>query len=227
MNQDYGLCSAWCVWLNYQVPDQISKEDYNKSIKKVNTITTYNDLVYFWQESPFTDPHYFLVYEAHPHQNTWPEYPFPHLRFQIDDSTHNINAINYFREGINPTWEDPNNQHGGRLVFQIDKAIENYKEIYEWLIFYFLGESESCAEDINGIRFISNRHNNMFKYHYRVEVWTKFNSKDEDKVVSFRGTFVKDFFTSFFVNNPKFQEDFKPMFKNNEEKEVKVDEEKK
>jgi hypothetical protein len=66
----------------------------------------------------------------------------------------------------------------------------------------------------------------MFKYHYRVEVWTKFSAKDEEKALNFRDTFVKDFFNSFVVNNPKFQ-DFKPMFKNNEEKEAKADEEKK
>lgn len=94
-----------------------------------------------------------------------------------------ISAINFFREGINPTWEDPNNKFGGRLIFQIDKDNEKYQEIYEWLIFYFLGESESCAEEINGIRFISHRGNVQFKYHYRVEVWTKFNLSEENKVV--------------------------------------------
>jgi hypothetical protein len=142
--------------------------------------------------------------------------PFVKLSFDIEGETKNISAINYFREGINPTWEDPNNEQGGRLMFQIDKDVDKYQEIYEWLIFYFLGESESCAEDINGIRFISHRPNTLFKFHYRVEVWTKFNLKDEAKVELFRDTFVKDFFNSFLVNNPKLK-NFKPTFRNNEE----------
>lgn len=140
---------------------------------------------------------------------------FCYPRFDIEGTTRNISAINYFREGINPTWEDPNNKYGGRLIFQIDKDVDKYQEIYEWLIFYFLGESESCAEDINGVRFISHKSNNVFKYHYRVEVWTKFSLKEQEKVELFRDTFVKDFFHSFLANNPKLQ-NFKPSFKSNE-----------
>lgn len=46
--------------------------------------------------------------------------------FEIDGVTRNISAINYFREGISPTWEDLNNKYGGRLIFQIDKDIDKY-----------------------------------------------------------------------------------------------------
>jgi hypothetical protein len=45
----------------------------------------------------------------------------------MDNSIKNINAINYFREGIAPTWEDPNNKFGGRLIFQIDKEVDRYQ----------------------------------------------------------------------------------------------------
>jgi hypothetical protein len=60
------------VWLNYQVPEElINKVDYHDYLNKVNTITTYNDLAYYWQESPFKDPHEFLVYETQPNFNNY------------------------------------------------------------------------------------------------------------------------------------------------------------
>lgn len=52
------------------------------------------------------------------------------FRYEIDGKNRSINAVNYFREGINPTWEDENNKFGGRLIFQIDKEIENFQEVY-------------------------------------------------------------------------------------------------
>lgn len=90
------------------------------------------------------------------------------FRYEIEGKSRIISAINYFREGINPTWEDPNNKYGGRLIFQIDKEVDKFEEIYEWLVFYFLGESESCAEDINGIRFISHRASHILQWHFKV-----------------------------------------------------------
>jgi hypothetical protein len=57
-SQNYNLCSPWCVWLNYQPPeDKTIQVDYNEYLKKIHTITTYNDLAYYWQESPFRDVH--------------------------------------------------------------------------------------------------------------------------------------------------------------------------
>ena len=65
MNQNYYLCSPWCVWLNYQVPEELAnKVNYNDYLKKVHTIITYNDLAYFMQESRFKDLHDILVIEG-------------------------------------------------------------------------------------------------------------------------------------------------------------------
>jgi hypothetical protein len=63
MQDNSLLCSPWCVWLNFQVPKGLSKEDYMKYLKKVHTITSYNDLAYFWETSIFRDVKNFLVYE--------------------------------------------------------------------------------------------------------------------------------------------------------------------
>ena len=97
-----------------------------------------------------------------------------------------VNSINFFKKDIKPSWEDEANKNGGRLVFQIEKSQENFQEIYEALVFYFLGGDYDNSETINGIRFISSNPNNIMKFFYRVEIWTNFDSEAIDKVTAFR-----------------------------------------
>lgn len=47
--------------------------------------------------------------------------------YVVDEKERKINAINYFRDGIEPTWEDVNNSKGARLIFQIDSAELKHK----------------------------------------------------------------------------------------------------
>lgn len=77
------------------------------------------------------------------------------FRYEIDGMYRNINAVNYFKIGIDDMWQDPQNGKGGRIVFQIDKDSQKYEETYQWIIFYFLGNSNEQSQDINGIRIIS------------------------------------------------------------------------
>ena len=49
------------------------------------------------------------------------------FRFEIEGEKKFISAINYFREGIDPTWEDSKNKFGGRLIFQIDKDNDKHQ----------------------------------------------------------------------------------------------------
>jgi hypothetical protein len=53
----------------------------------------------------------------------------PH-RYEINGSFKKINSIEFFRKGIEPKWEDEQNQKGGRFIFQVPKNQQNKKEIY-------------------------------------------------------------------------------------------------
>lgn len=87
MNQNYYLCSPWCVWLNFQVPESAAGiVNYNDYLKKVHTITTYNDLAYYLQESLFKDVHNFLVYESQPNVNAVSKY----LSLYLDSKSNKI-----------------------------------------------------------------------------------------------------------------------------------------
>ena len=72
-----------------------------------------------------------------------------------------MNSINFFKKDIQPEWEDKANCNGGRLIFNIEKCQKNFEEIYEALVFFFLGENFAKSENINGIRFISGKSNTI------------------------------------------------------------------
>ena len=40
----------------------------------------------------------------------------------IKERLRKINSIEFFKKGIQPRWEDPKNENGGRLVFQVPKS---------------------------------------------------------------------------------------------------------
>lgn len=58
------------MWLGYIVSeDQSTKAGYNDTLKKVHVIKTYNDLIYYWQESRFRNILEFLVQEHDTNHN--------------------------------------------------------------------------------------------------------------------------------------------------------------
>ena len=95
--------------------------------------------------------------------------------FLVRDKYRRINSIEYFKKGIQPKWEDPKNENGGRFVFPVNKNQENKDDIYTNLVFYLLGEDFNHSERINGFRFISPKNAQSY---YRVEIWVDFDDKD-------------------------------------------------
>ena len=93
-------------------------------------------------------------------------------------------------------------------MFQIERNQENYQEIYEALIFYFVGEKFPNYERINGVRFISSKPNNINRFFYRVEIWVDFNESETEKVKDFRNSF-EPFLEKYKIHN------LKPLFKTN------------
>ena len=93
----------------------------------------------------------------------------------MKDRWRRINSVEYFKKGIEPKWEDPRNETGGRFVFSVGRSQENKDELYSNLVFYLLGEDFPHSEHINGFRFISPKNSQSF---YRVEIWVAFNDGD-------------------------------------------------
>ena len=95
-----------------------------------------------------------------------------------------INSIEFFRKGIEPKWEDEQNQKGGRFIFQVLKTQGNKEQIYQELVFFFLGENFDRSDKVNGFRFITSKVNNPSSY--RIEIWVNFDESDTDSLVIFQ-----------------------------------------
>ena len=94
-----------------------------------------------------------------------------------------MNSIEYFRKGIEPKWEDPKNECGGRFVFPVNKDVTNKDDIYSNLVFYLLGEDFNHSVHINGFRFISPKNSQSF---YRVEIWVDFDKENTEVLTHFQ-----------------------------------------
>ena len=46
---------------------------------------------------------------------------FYQLSYVVNDKPRKVNSIEFFKKGIEPRWEHPKNENGGRLVFQVPK----------------------------------------------------------------------------------------------------------
>jgi translation initiation factor 4E len=95
-----------------------------------------------------------------------------------------INSVEYFRKGIEPKWEDEQNQKGGRFIFQVPRAQPNKHEIYERLTFFFIGEDFEHSEKVNGFRFISSK--NPKSVSFRIEIWCNFDESDTDSILHYQ-----------------------------------------
>lgn len=43
----------------------------------------------------------------------------------VEDKWRRVNSVEYFKAGIEPKWEDPRNEKGGRFVFSVGRAQDN------------------------------------------------------------------------------------------------------
>jgi hypothetical protein len=104
-------------------------------------------------------------------RGTPPQVLRPPPSYLVKDKWRRINSVEYFKRGIEPKWEDPQNAKGGRFVFPVNKTQENREELYTNLVFFLLGEDYEHAGHVCGFRFISPKNNQSF---YRVEIWVDF-----------------------------------------------------
>lgn len=57
-----------------------------------------------------------------------------------------IEAINYFREDIEPTWEYGQNGHGGQIFVQVPRQLAN--KVCEAVLLWVVGELPELADEV-------------------------------------------------------------------------------
>ena len=163
---------SWTFWESYMSKSvKLSYGEANKQIFK------WDDLITFFQ--------------------FWNKYPGRDIRNIFFDGNnvkfffvekYRINAMNIFKEGIKPMWEDDKNKGG--VSFQLDYQVQKDKmegfatpANFNWkkLALCTMGGSLPHAEFINGIRFVDKTDFERGKIiMFRIEVWVS-KELDENK----------------------------------------------
>lgn len=96
------------------------------------------------------------------------------------------NGVDYsfFKNGIRPMWEDPQNVNGGRLTVINTSKMRNAGINGIWLdvLLFLIGEHFKYTEDVCGVVL------NCRSYGFKIAVWT--SQHEEDKIKSI-GTCIK------------------------------------
>jgi len=103
---------------------------------------------------------------------------FWHIFNNVKPPSHISLQCNYhiFKQGIQPMWEDPQNEHGGKWIFTIPKSGNNRSRIDEFWLFTCLaliGETIDFSGDMVCGAVVSIR-----KSQDRIALWIRTNEPD-------------------------------------------------
>lgn len=121
-------------------------------------------------------------------------------------------AMMLFREGIQPEWEDLNNQAGGewRVSFPptfFSKSIDAY---WENLLMYAIGEIFTHSEEVTGVylKIKQQKKGGKDRFEYRISLWVRNSTQNYEEVLMSLGNEMKQCFSSRLDNVPRL--DFRP-----------------
>lgn len=96
-----------------------------------------------------------------------------------------VEALCFFREGIQPTWEDPKNKVGAQFTFFLTREQMDSQPIYEQLVFSVLGGFFKNGAYVNGVRFVDKFNERRGEANVKIEIWVGFREANRELVDSF------------------------------------------
>ena len=163
------LNRPWSFWENYE--EKSKDKNYSESFEEIYTFDNIISFWQFWNKYPGNDTRKIF-------------YNGEFIRYFFKEK-YRITAMNIFKKGIKPEWEDENNKKGNILTlsYLIDKDLETFltkiNELWIKLILLLIGETIPFSDNINGIRFVDKTRLNksvIFKF----EVWVNKFMKEEE-----------------------------------------------
>lgn len=97
-----------------------------------------------------------------------------------------IAAISFFRNGIEPKWEDEKNVNGGEFSLRNFKNTEIMDKMWELLSVWCISEVDEFSEYVTGIRIVDSSIVKNRRKLYRIELWFSDLSKRENLEIKFR-----------------------------------------
>lgn len=165
MESDYPLKRTWCIWEMFD-QNVRAQDDFHSKIEQIGE---FSSLLAFWQ-------HWHHLPHADPRQLFYSPAEGKLKKVQPRDKP--IDSIAIFEEGVDPTWEDPQNESGSDLTIRSNFAFNSLKTLWDGLVFAMIGETLPESEKIVGCRVVDKRS------YVKFEVWCRVDMKSAEHASS-------------------------------------------
>eukprot|EP01095_Lingulamoeba_sp_RSL-Kostka_P006177 TRINITY_DN1918_c0_g1_i2.p1 TRINITY_DN1918_c0_g1~~TRINITY_DN1918_c0_g1_i2.p1 ORF type:complete len:316 (+),score=78.40 TRINITY_DN1918_c0_g1_i2:56-1003(+) len=123
------LHNKWTFWFNKRYNNSSTKNNFPSNLQEIGTMSTIEDFWCFFNHL------------------------LPPSRLSLNTSYY------FFKNGIKPMWEDPENLNGGKWVFSLRN---NFDKIWEDILIYLIGETICNSEKICGFEFSKRKNYDRF-----------------------------------------------------------------
>mmetsp|Transcript_20932 Transcript_20932/g.29995 ORF Transcript_20932/g.29995 Transcript_20932/m.29995 type:complete len:188 (-) Transcript_20932:81-644(-) len=155
---EHQLQNQWVFW-DFKSDSALEKSDYSSLFREICEFRTVEG---FWKHwAAFTPPS--SVFSDG-------------IKKKVIDGRV-IKALNVFKKGIRPEWEDPANSKGWDLLASKNLTLGNLDAVWENVVLALIGETIDVGDEICGCRVVDSCKKG--KALYKIEIWLR--SKDQAK----------------------------------------------
>lgn len=182
--QQYPLLVNWTLWETFQSKNSA---DYKANIQKIYQVGSLEEFAKLWNNIPYNKPGQFFY-----QQDGGAGSGGVIKKIKVNNEIKSLEAVSFFKNDIEPAWEDPENKKGGEFRITLDNLeASKVNEVWESLVFDAIGGGFPFFEKLNGIRVMDS--SKTPKSSTRFEIWTNFNSEASGNVKAEAEKQLKDY----------------------------------
>ncbi|CAD8084493.1 unnamed protein product [Paramecium sonneborni] len=171
-DQFHQLNDKWTISEKYTV--QNKDDDYKKTIVDICSIKSVEEFAFIMKQT---------IYQSLTDLFSEPQKQKQFKNFKNNAIETQIEAIQFFKNDINPCWEDPENEKGGDIQFEVPlTSIDIYNQLYTDIIYEIIGQSKEELRHVNGVRVLD-KINAVKGNGIRIELWLDIDPVDTNEQV--------------------------------------------
>ena len=159
---DRPLAYSWCLWEKYQEAYIQNSTNYDKNLHVIYTYDTLEKFALLWKYTTYSRPSE-LFFDMERDVSK---------KILIDEEGTEekiVDGLFVFKKGIQPKWEDPENQQGCSISLDLyNLSGESIDRIWKDMIFAVTGQNFPFSEAVNGFRILDRMKKHRF---IKFELW--------------------------------------------------------
>ncbi|CAK56694.1 unnamed protein product (macronuclear) [Paramecium tetraurelia] len=170
-DQFHQLSDKWTISEKYT---QNKDDDYKKTIAEICSIRSVEEFAFIMKQT---------IYQSLTDLFSEPQQQKQFKNFKNNAIETQIEAIQFFKNGISPLWEDPENEKGGDIQFEVPIALIGiYNQLYTEIIHEIIGQQKEELRHVNGVRVLD-KINAPKGNGIRIELWLDIDPTDKNEEV--------------------------------------------